>query len=274
MNEKILVSVIVAIYKDIEALDLILESLYNQTYTGEYEVIVAEDGENEDVKKYVSSLNYKNLIHTTQKDEGWRKNKSLNNAIRNSHGELLIFLDGDCIPYSNLIENYVKLKEKNTVLCGRRVESGEIYAKKLRNKNLNIRDLEKSYLRNYFKLMNDNTKHYEEGIKFNRFLYNLKYKNKSSHIIGCNFAINKEDIYKINGFDENYEWPSVGEDTDIEHRLTNLGIKMKPARNLCNTVHLFHKVTYSRESFNNSANYFKNNNENKTRCINGLEKKI
>ncbi|MCW8838655.1 MAG: glycosyltransferase [Thiovulaceae bacterium] len=266
------VSVIVAIYKDTEALDAILDSLYKQSYTGEYEVIVAEDGQDEDVQNYIQSLTYPNLVHTTQIDEGWRKNKSLNNAIRASSGDLLIFLDGDCIPYSNLIENYVKLKENKTVLCGRRVELGAKISTKLRKKELHINELENSYLRRIISMYKDNTNHYEEGIKFNNFLYNLKYKNKSSHIIGCNFALNREDIYEINGFNEEYHSAAVGEDTDIEYRLAKIGCLMKPARNLCNIVHLYHKVSYSADAHQASTKIFNHIKEkNEIFCKNGLK---
>ena len=264
-------SIIVAIYKDIEALDLILKSLYNQTYKGEYEVIVAEDGSDKKVKKFIDSLNYKNLIHTTQKDEGWRKNKSLNNAIRHSSGELLIFLDGDCIPYDNLIQNYVAMTEDKTVLCGRRVELGSLFSKKLRKQEISAKILENSYIRKYFKLINDGTRHYEEGIRFNRFFYNLKYKGKTSHIIGCNFAANRKDIYEINGFNEDYHWASVGEDTDLEFRLGKIGCKMKPARNLCNVFHLYHKITYNKESNTKAKNLFEQvKKTNAIICKNGL----
>jgi len=267
------VSVIVAIYKDIEALELILDSLYKQTYQGKYEVIVAEDGKDQTVKDFIDSLNYPHLIHTTQEDEGWRKNKSLNNAIRHSSGDLLIFLDGDCIPYSQLIENYVKLKEDKTVLCGRRVELGPKISAKIRQKKLHINELENSYLRKLLPLYLDNTKHYEEGIVFNKFLYDIKYKNKNSHIIGCNFALNREDIYSINGFNEDYHSAAVGEDTDIEYRLSNMGCKMKPARNLCNIVHLYHKVSYSADAHAASSKIFTDTKEkNEIFCKNGLDR--
>lgn len=273
MKKVNLVSVIVAVYKDINSLDLILKSLNNQTYKHTYEVIVAEDGEDADVANFINSLPYKNLLHTTQKDEGWRKNKSLNNAIRHSKGDLLIFLDGDCIPYSDLIENYVSQAREKTVLCGRRVELGENYTKMLRNKTLSSYDLEKSYLRRVFSLMKDKTRHYEEGLRLNDFLFNLKFKDKNSHILGCNFALNREDIYTINGFDEEYVWPSVGEDTDIEYRLSLIGCKMKPTRNKTNIFHLYHANTYSSENNRYAIEYFKTvQNTNFIQCKNGLAK--
>jgi len=47
------VSVIIAIYKDIESLALILDSLSHQTYKNAFEIIVAEDGEDIEVKNFI-----------------------------------------------------------------------------------------------------------------------------------------------------------------------------------------------------------------------------
>ena len=268
-----LVSVIIAIYEDIEALELILDSLLNQTYESDYEIIVAEDGEDEAVQKYIQSLKYNHIIHTRQKDEGWRKNKSLNNAIKHSNGELLIFLDGDCIPYSDLIENYVLQAEDKTVLCGRRVELGPKYSKRIRNREQSASQLENHYIKHLFSLINDKARHCEEGIKLNDFFFRLRYRNKESHISGCNFALNREDLYSINGFNEDYHWPSVGEDTDIEYRLEKYGCKMKPTRNKTNIYHLYHEMTYSRENNKLAMQYFeKVKKQEKIKCKNGLEK--
>lgn len=267
------VSVIISIYKDIESLALILDSLSHQTYKNAFEIIVAEDGESKEVKNFIDSLSYNNLIHTTQKDLGWQKNKSLNNAINHSSGELLIFLDGDCVPYGNLVEHYVNRAEEKTVLCGRRVELGELYSKKLRNNTLQLSKLEKNYFWHYFQMMKDKTRHYEEGIVLNAFLHKLKYKNKVSHILGCNFALNKKDILEINGFNEDYTAASVGEDTDIEYRLTLNGCSMKPTRNLTNIVHLHHKLTYDSIANEKSQKVFsKIKEKQEIFCKNGINK--
>ena len=271
MNLKNKISVIVAIYKDINALDLILQSLYNQTYTGEYEVIVAEDGEDPAVETFIETLKYPNLIHAKQKDEGWRKNKSLNNAIRRSSGDLIIFVDGDCVPYDNFIENYTKQQEEKKVLCGRRVELGPKYSKKLRDKEVSMKNIQSSYLKLFGKMRKDGARHYEEGIVLNAFFHNLKYRKKESHILGCNFALNRKDLYDINGFNEEYHNPSVGEDTDIEHRLSQIGCVMKPVRNLCNVLHLHHIEKYDAQANARSRAVFeKIKKENQIVCQHGL----
>jgi cellulose synthase/poly-beta-1,6-N-acetylglucosamine synthase-like glycosyltransferase len=242
------VSVIVAAYKDIQALELIIESLCNQTFQGEIEIVVVEDGADKAVKAFIQSLGLANLLHTTQVDDGWRKNASLNNGIRQSSGDLLVFLDGDCVPYSDLVEQYVLLAGSKKVLCGRRVELGEGYSGDLRLKQCTSQAIEKNYWFKLLSLHRDGIRSYEEGIRLNTFFYNLKYQNKQSSILGCNFALLKEDILLVNGFDEDYVSPSVGEDTDLEWRLLKSGCQMVSARNLSNVFHLFHDHTYDRES--------------------------
>ena len=101
---------IVAIYEDIEVLDLILKSLSEQTYSG------TDDGSDISIKEFIKNLPYNNILHSTQKDIGWQKNKSINNTIKISKEKLLIFLDGVCIPYSNFIENYLFSAKPKTAL--------------------------------------------------------------------------------------------------------------------------------------------------------------
>ncbi|PKN14381.1 MAG: glycosyl transferase family 2, partial [Deltaproteobacteria bacterium HGW-Deltaproteobacteria-24] len=109
------VSVIIAVYKDVQALELIIESLKQQTYKN-FEVIIAEDGQDEHMKAFVDSITSLEVKHTTQEDLGIRKTRSLNNGIIASSGKFLIFIDGDCIPYSTFIESYVILSEENCIL--------------------------------------------------------------------------------------------------------------------------------------------------------------
>ena len=262
------ISIIVSVYKDTQALGLILKSLENQSLVPS-EIVVSEDGNSKEMRDFLSQ--HKGVKHCFQEDNGWHKNKALNNAIKHSSGDLLIFLDGDCIPYSNLVENYYLNASPKTVLCGRRVELGEEYSQNLREKKITISDIEQGYLRQYFKMKRDKTRHYEEGIVLSSLFYKLKYRKKSSHILGCNFALNREDIEDINGFNEDYITPSVGEDTDIEYRLKLNGCIMKPTRNLTNIVHLYHKVTYNSENNRESNLVFDAVKESREIfCKNGL----
>ncbi|MDQ7066805.1 MAG: glycosyltransferase [Sulfurimonas sp.] len=99
------VSLIIAVYKDVEALHLIFKSLKNQTYEN-FEVVVAEDGESEVMLEAIAFAKNKysfEIIHVRQEDNGVRKSCSQNNGIKASSGEYLIFIDGDCLLYSTFI---------------------------------------------------------------------------------------------------------------------------------------------------------------------------
>jgi GT2 family glycosyltransferase len=65
---------------------------------------------------------------------------------------------------------------------------------------------------------------------------------KRKDLLGANFSISREDLYRINGFDERYLAPTVGEDTDIEYRAGLAGIGIRSIRNLAVQYHLHHKL--------------------------------
>src|SRR5689334_10023098 len=86
------VSLIISVYKDVESLKTILEALRFQTHR-EFEIVVSEDGEWPAMKQFLQGYEHPNpILHLTQPDVGWRKNQALNNAIRKSSGEYLIFI--------------------------------------------------------------------------------------------------------------------------------------------------------------------------------------
>lgn len=241
------ISLIIAVYKDIEALSLIIESLKNQTYKN-FEVIIAEDGSSHEMKNFISKIKDLEIIHTTQEDIGVRKSHSQNNAIKNSNGEYLIFIDGDCVLYSNFIENHLKLSSSKYIITGRRVNLGLKYSTMLRKKKITSLWLEKNFIKKYFDIAKDakEEKHTEEGLKIKPFSFlhkilHLKYKKKDISILGCNFSCYKQAMYDINGFDESLGNSAYASDTDLEWRFRGLGYKVISAKYIANQFHLFHK---------------------------------
>ena len=273
MGKTVCASVIVACYKDTEALKLIVDALNQQTVS-DFEIILAEDGNSDVVRDFVEGLHQDNVIHTTQEDIGWRKNASMNNAIRAASGKLLIFIDGDCIPHKRFVEGYCALQQEKTVLCGRRVELGPEISKQIREGKMLLDTIQDHYLANYFTLAKDDVRHYEEGIVLNDFLFRWRHgKKKTVTILGCNFAVNREDMVAINGFNEDYISPSVGEDTDPEWRLSEYGCTMATARNRAVVFHLYHEHKYDAEQNAKSRKVFDRVKKNREiECKNGLVK--
>lgn len=244
IKDNIRVSLIVAVYTDIESLDLIVQALKTQTYKN-FEVVIVEDNNSSEMKEYISRIKGLDVKHTFQEDLGIRKTRSLNNGILASEGEYLIFIDGDCIPYSTFIESHVKLSEPDYIVSGRRCNLGPKYAGYLRTKKLSPLRLEKTFLRRFPFIIKDAVeRHAEAGLYFNPdgYLYNkfLKNRNSNTNLLGCNYSCFKKVMVEINGYDEGYGETAVGDDTDLEWRFKAAGLKIKSARNVANIFHLFH----------------------------------
>lgn len=267
-------SVIISVYSDLEALKLVINSLMHQSIPPE-EIIVAEDAEDKDIANYLKSLNNSKIIHLSQPDKGWQKEKILNKAIRKSSKDYLIFIDGDCIPYPNFVKSHLTLSQKQNALCGRRSEPGHKFSNLLRQKAISIKDFKQHYLTNFLALSRDNIRHYDEGIDLgcNSILFRLIHKisRKETHIVGCNWSCYKEDIYKINGFDEDFTMPTHSEDSDIERRLRHFGIQMKSCRNAAIVVHLYHKKIFNAD-ISKQAQKIMHNKKDIFVCKNGLIK--
>jgi len=268
------ISIIISVYKNIDALKVVLDSVLNQSVKVD-EIIVSEDGEYDKMKEFLNSLNIPNLKHITQPDEGWRKNKALNNAIKNSTSEYLIFIDGDVVLHKRFVEGHIYCAKPKRVCAGKRVELGEEYTKKLLNGEITIDELSSSFIRKIISLHKDKTRHYEDGIYISPgFLYDkIISKKHISYLIGCNFSCWREDIVYINGFNEDFINPAIGEDVDINWRFRASGVEVISCRNIANVYHLYHPKRFgAKEGAINEKILYSTKEKNEFICKNGLVK--
>jgi hypothetical protein len=89
-------------------------------------------------------------------------------------------------------------------------------------------------------------------------------------MLGSNFSIAKEHLLAINGFDELYNGPGCGEDSDIQYRLSLIGITGKSLRNLAIQYHVWHPLTKGSDACWDRFEMVKRTTE--PRCRMGLEK--
>ncbi|WP_321778868.1 glycosyltransferase [Sulfurimonas sp.] len=269
------VSIVIAVYKDIESLDLIIRALKKQTYKN-FEVIVAEDNNSIEMKNYVASIAGLDVKHTFQEDNGVRKSRSQNNGILKASGEYLIFLDGDIIPYSTFVQGHVSLAQKDRVLAGRRVNLNAELTKKFRDKSLSSYTLEKFYFLLGFTLMFDRNARFEQGVHVDAdsFIYKgiMSKRKRNTSLIGCNFSCYKEAMIAINGFDESYGESSLPDDVDLDWRFQAYGLKLVSCKNIANTFHLYHKKQNNPTSLEQRERFNKNKKNKKYVCNQGLDK--
>ena len=270
-TNKLLSSVIISVYKDDVALSLILESLLTQSVRN-FEVIVSEDGESAEIKNCVDRFKPKDilLLHLTQEDKGFRKNIALNRAIKASNTEHLIFIDGDCVPHPSFVEAHQACTRSGITCTGRRLELGESISDNLRTEKIDLCYLTNrmQYLLHCYSLIKDNAKNIESGI-YSKTLQNLT-KDREIRVLGCNFSSNKQDLVKINGFNEDYLAPGIGEDSDIDWRLLKSGVTIMNVKFSAIQYHLYHPRMYS-TSTENTAIFEKTKQSSNYTCRHGLE---
>ncbi|MFA5405165.1 MAG: glycosyltransferase [Ignavibacteria bacterium] len=270
-------TLIISVYKKINELEIILSSLQKQSYRKNYEILIADDGSGEEMQRFIEQsikVFGLDLKFITQEDNGFRKNKILNESIKNSKSDFLIFIDGDCIPHYHFIEAHIKNKKPNTVLSGRRVMLGKIISEGV----IKSYKKHKSFEITLSKLLIDSIRSKNASIHIEEALYieNEQARNllnpKKANLLGCNFSISKSMIEKVNGFDEDYTGPGIGEDTDLEYRLRLVSANFESLRNLAIVYHLHHtKTIEERKNYDYFHNYIKNSGN--YFCKNGLIKK-
>ncbi|HEY0719658.1 MAG TPA: glycosyltransferase [Gammaproteobacteria bacterium] len=237
-------TVIISIYRDIEALALILQALTQQT-RDDFEILVSEDGEDPAVAAFLESRLSSGIRHLSQPDIGFRKNRALNRAILAARSDRLIFIDGDCVPHPAFVEAHLQRLQPGVATSGRRVELGPAFSQRLRNGQLPFTVFVKpfNYLRALPALKRDGTKNREYGLPL-RWLQRLL-GNRPIRIVGCNLAIHRNDLLAINGFNEEYQSPGIGEDSDIDWRLQMAGVRIMSVKFTAIQYHLYHPRSYT-----------------------------
>lgn len=267
-------SVIISVYNKIHELELILTALERQSFR-DFDVIIADDGSRGEMKEFLDKKKKESkfkITHLWHKDIGFRKNKILNRAISESKTDYLVFLDGDCLPHSDFVGEHFKNRADNTILCGSRVNMSKKLTEQITAEVVQSKEYEKGMLGKIidsFRNKDKRSTYIEEGFYIGSNIIHKIIKRKP-RLIGCNFSVSKELMMKINGFDENYTGPGVGEDSDIEFRLKLAGAGFESVRNKAIVYHFYH--THTKENKENYAYFEKVKQRKSMLCQNGLNK--
>jgi GT2 family glycosyltransferase len=266
-------TLIISVYKETRFLKCVLDSLQYQTERN-FEIIISEDGEDVSMKSFIDSYPFVNdHQHLTQEDVGWRKNKALNRAIAAAHAEWLIFIDGDCVLHPRFIEYHLRRAGEKKILSAKKVKLNDSLSRMLLNDISSINKMQKKMFRVLFSLKKRDIGFIEEGVFLNPFgpLGLIPAFRTMRQLKGCNMSFPKSAAYAINGFDEDYVNPLVGEDIDLSWRLRKAGYRICSLRNVAVEYHLNHKENWNPKRVNmekmeakmKSGEYF---------CLNGLNK--
>ena len=258
-----LVSLIITTYNRPDALLLVLRSIEKQT-TLPLEVIIADDGSNDNTKDIINSFKVSSclkLIHSWQRDKGFRAAKSRNKAIAHSESDYLILIDGDMVLHPEFVQDHINNAEIGCFIQGTRsLLTKEVTADLIKKTSINLTFFSRG-IRN------------RKNVFHSNFLSNFFLKN-TNHLIGiktCNMSLFKKDCVNINGFNNDF----VGwgrEDSEFAVRLLNSGIMRKNIRFNAIQFHLWHAEN-TRASLRKNDLLLKSAiSSNAKWCDNGIDK--
>lgn len=271
------VTLIIAVYNNWTWLEIILKALERQTFK-HFDVIIADDGSSEETQESISQFKKTSSLKITlitHERNGWQKEVILNKAIKASTGEYLIFIDGDCIPCKHFTEDHMRLRRKRTIITGRRVTIGKKMSSSL---SANAINRDKDYarelrLKTFVSLIQE--RRFKEIFRLIRLPFQIArvLDTRKHGVLGCNFSLWKSDIKRVNGFDQRFKSPGTGEDSDLEARLHNIGIKTLKVSHWALMFHRLHKKqTHFDQNSNDIYQYHIANNISYTKY--GIEQQI
>ena len=238
-------SLIVSVYNKPEILRLVLAACERQSFR-RFEVIIGDDGSGpavKDVLREVEAAFSFPVVHLWHEDRGWRKNIMLNNAIREASSDHLVFIDGDCLPSRHFLADHWENREPGKTLLGRRVMMSRRWSEQLTVERVRSGWFEGIGMKELMESFRGELSHLEDGIRIPSSLMRKALRRKARGMLGSNFSVAKEHMLAINGFDELYDGPGCGEDTDIEYRLSLIGVSGVSLRNLAIQYHVYHPRT-------------------------------
>jgi glycosyltransferase involved in cell wall biosynthesis len=234
-------SVIIAVYNAIRELRLVLTGYSRQSFR-DFEVVIADDGSGPEMAEFLdefASTAPFPIRWVSQPDDGFRKCRILNQAIRVSRAPYLIFADADCIPHRRFVEAHVRNSRPDTVFCGRRVKLADGFSKSLTPLGVLAGRLERHTAGLFLDWLRGRVTLWEEGIEIrNRKLASWLHRSEPV-LFGCNYSVPKSLIEQVNGFNEDfvYYW---GEDVELQHRMKLAGADIRWIRHQAIQYHLHH----------------------------------
>ena len=241
MASNISTSLIISTYNRSDALELCVKSVLRQSLLPD-EIIIADDGSKEDTRELIHQLAASSevpIIHVWHEDLGFRLASIRNKAIAKASKEYIIQIDGDIVLHKDFVKDHVRFAKKGSFVTGSRV---------LIREGLTQNGVHLPWLSPLLQ-------HYRQ--------WDISYSR------GCNMAFWKEDLLKVNGYNEAITgWGS--EDHELVCRLINNGVRKRTIKFAGIVFHLHHEL-HGTDNLSNNRRIL---NETKVRKLTWCDKGI
>ncbi|MBS4022831.1 MAG: glycosyltransferase family 2 protein [Dethiobacter sp.] len=215
------VSIIIPVYNNLKYTKFCLKSIWQNT-SGDYEIIVVNNGSSDETKDYLKHFSQIRAIHN-QENLGFAR--AVNQGLSAARGDYIIILNNDCIVTAEWTQRLLRVaKNKNVGIVGvmsNFARSPQLI--KVKNKNIS----------NIPKIAQKIRKKYN-----NIFFY-------TTRVVGFCMLIKRALIEKIGGFDSRFGLGTF-EDDDFSLRSSLCGYQNAIAKD----VFIFHfgSVTFKKEN--------------------------
>lgn len=236
------ISVVVATYDWPAALDRVLASLDEQTYS-EFEVIVADDGSGPETAALVESWKQRAsfpLRHVWQEDEGFRAAAVRNRAVAASDGGYIVFLDADCLVRPDFLARHARLSAAGHFVAGNRVLLSPAFTERIVGDGLTVANWTAG--RWLAERLRGGIKRWWPLLRMPPGAWRDRAPNAWRGAKTCNLAIWRDDFVAVNGLDERYAGWGY-EDSDLVIRLIRYGVRRRDGRLGTTVLHLWHEET-------------------------------
>ena len=234
------IAVIVSTYNAPRELELVLCALTRQTVLPD-EILIADDGSGGETRRLIDRWRERfqvPLLHSWQRDAGYRKARIVNEAIRRSRGARLLFLDGDSFPHRRWVEDHLEVDDPGLVACGRRVKLGPELSRDVSIDDIMAGRFDRPGTQLLSSAIRGDTRRLGLGVRLPRSVARVLHP-RPRRLMGVNYSLSREAFYAVNGLDE--EWAFYGrEDLDLELRLQRARYRFYPLINRAIVYHLHH----------------------------------
>lgn len=194
--EKI-VSIIIPTFNGSKRISNTINSLLKQDFQGDVEIIVVNDGSIDETKEILNKFNEKKIIIRIIDQNNSGPAKARNNGVQNAKGNIILFIDDDCIPEKKWISKMLMPFEDNSVVAAKGA----------------YKTNQKSIVANFVQLEYEN--------KYSK----LRKYNQIDTIDTYSAAFRKDIFIQEGGFDETFP-VACAEDFEFSFRLSGKGYKM------------------------------------------------
>lgn len=251
-------SLIISAGESSDALALVLDSLVRQTRMP-HEVIIADHAHGEQTAALASKLSHRllipvHLVRTLANSPS--RACALNQAIRTASGNYLIFVDGDCLLNRHFIADHLRHARPGSAVQGRRAGIRSRY----------VRRVSVDAFQPMVWFMRRRIYGLRQGI---RRPWAAVRKNDFRAIHGCNFALWRSDLVKVNGFDEAFD-ESGREFLELVERLRNAGMIVRSVTGQAIVYHLDHHRTARYRTRLSDEILERTRREKRVRCEHGV----